>query len=106
METVDPVENKKCLNKMKAEGQEELWRATVGNWLKPGLIAKFTQNKPALDFLMSTGTREIGEASMNDYWGIGWKLSDDKVLHIHSWKGKNTLGVALMEVRENLRERN
>lgn len=76
MEYEDRVEHKKCLSIMKSDVKEELWRSTVVNWLKPGFTSKLAQNKLALDFLLSTGSRKIGEASMDEHWGIGRKLSE------------------------------
>ncbi|KAM0253003.1 hypothetical protein ACHAP5_000868 [Fusarium lateritium] len=56
-----------------------------------------------LDTLLSTGDRDLVEASPYDgIWGIGFKASDAKK-HRGSW-GQNLLGKELMEVRRILRE--
>lgn len=102
MESEDPVEHKRCLNALKADGKDALWKTSVATWLKPGLMAKFTQNKSAREFLLATGTLVIGEASMDEDWGIGKKLNDYKVLDLPNWKGKNMIGEALAEVRDKL----
>ncbi|KPM44810.1 hypothetical protein AK830_g1736 [Neonectria ditissima] len=57
------------------------------------------------DMLLSTGDREIVEASPYDaIWGIGFTAADAKKAR-KSW-GLNLLGRELMEVRRILRERN
>ena len=59
------------------------------------LQAKFTQHENLKKILLSTGDRKIIENSPSDYtWGCG-----------KSGKGKNWLGLALMEVRNQIRKR-
>ena len=36
-------------------------------------------------------------------WACGWHLDDPGRMNISEWRGKNLLGFALMEVREQLR---
>ena len=54
------------------------------------------------ELLLSTGDRELVEASARDrVWGIGF--SPEKAVHVPRYKwGKNLLGKALMEVRARL----
>lgn len=101
MTTEDPQEHKRILNSLKNDGREELWRSTVMDGLIPALEAKFRSNTQAREFLVKTGERTIGEASTDDFWGVGYTLSDDRVFNTMCW-GNNHLGKALMEVRRNL----
>ncbi|KAK0104198.1 hypothetical protein ONS96_005290 [Cadophora gregata f. sp. sojae] len=60
--------------------------------------AKFTSNKELTDMLLSTGDRELVEASPYDgVWGI--KCGIEKASNRANWDGQNLLGETLMEVR-------
>ena len=68
------------------------------------VFAKFNQNPQLADLLLSTGSKVLGEASLNDRkWGIGVDCCDDGRFKVSGWKGQNLLGRALMEVRAELR---
>lgn len=67
-------------------------------------LAKFTQNFKFLEFLLSTGDKEIVEASPDDViWGIGLAPNDPDVEDRSKWRGKNWLGIACMQVRSDIR---
>lgn len=71
-----------------------------------GNVHKFTISEDAAALcgqLLATGERELVEASpMDRVWGIGY--GEKKAgLNRHRW-GKNLLGKALMDVREQLRK--
>lgn len=60
--------------------------------MEKAVKAKFTQNEALKKLLLSTGTRELQEASPTDsYWGVG-----------KSGKGENHLGKILMKLRNSL----
>jgi ribA/ribD-fused uncharacterized protein len=68
------------------------WDEVREDVMAKGLQAKFTQNEALKKILLSTGTKKLQEASPIDvYWGIG-----------KSGKGKNRLGMLLMELRMEL----
>ena len=70
------------------------WEDVKEKVMKEGLKLKFRQNPHLLERLMSTGNRIIYQhTEYNDYWGDGGGLG----------RGKNRLGVLLMEVREEFR---
>lgn len=102
LQTDDPQELKKFLVRMAADGRREEWRAIVGSHFKPALRAKFLFNDKARKFLVETGDRTIGEASIDQFWGIGMSLSDHRVFNVNLW-GNNFLGKALMELRDELK---
>jgi len=57
--------------------------------------------------LMNTGNRILVEASPYDkVWGVGLGENDPKIEDEANWKGLNLLGKVLMDVRQELRERN
>jgi ribA/ribD-fused uncharacterized protein len=68
-------------------------------------LAKFTQSKFLLNELMSTGNQIIVEASPEDtIWGIGLGETDPRRFDETQWRGKNWLGIAIMQVRSDLRQ--
>lgn len=68
------------------------WEQVKEEIMKKALKAKYTQNEGLKKLLLSTGTAVLQEASPTDvYWGVG-----------KSGKGKNRMGVLLMEVRAEI----
>ena len=66
-------------------------------------MVKFSQNKELLEFLIKTKQRILVEASSVDkIWGIGLGVNENQIDNPLIWKGKNLLGFALMEVRDEL----
>jgi len=64
---------------------------------------KFAQNSALKEFLLSTNSRILVEASPVDkIWGIGLAKEDDDSMIPTRWQGANLLGFALMEVRKQL----
>lgn len=67
------------------------------------LKAKFGQNSTLKEFLISTTNCVLVEASVTDnIWGIGMGENNPDVANAAKWKGKNMLGKALMEVRDQI----
>lgn len=70
-------------------------------------VAKFSQNAPLAEYLLSTANRVLVEASPVDkIWGIGLAETADNIENPLVWRGKNLLGFALMAVREELKTLN
>lgn len=68
-------------------------------------VLKFSQNPDLKEFLLSTGNKVIVEASPRDLiWGIGLGEHNPKSQDPHTWRGRNLLGFALMEARDELRK--
>ena len=69
-----------------------------------GIRAKFNQNEALATFFKSTGDTTLVEASPYDnYWGVGCSLNDPDLWVPTKWKGTNTLGKMLSELRDNLK---
>lgn len=82
----------KSLGASKEHPIRENWDLEREGVMARALEAKFTQNEALRKLLLSTGERKLEEASPSDsYWGIG------------RGKGKNRLGVLLMNLRAKLR---
>ena len=68
-----------------------------------GNIHKFSKNEELGSFLKGTKDRILVETSpVDNIWGIGLASYDPGVYNPNLWKGKNLLGFALMDVREEL----
>jgi ribA/ribD-fused uncharacterized protein len=73
------------------------WDKVKDEVMKKALYAKFTQNNDFKQSLLMTGDDYLFEASPYDsYWGVGGTTKDAK--------GKNKLGIFLMELREKLKK--
>ena len=84
---------------------DEVWDKAKYSIVLNGNYYKFTQNKEMMDFLLSTGDKILVEASpMDTIWGIGLSKDNEKAQNIAAWRGKNLLGFALMEVRDEIRK--
>ena len=69
------------------------WDTVQEDIMRKALNAKFTQNPVLKSVLLSTGDTPLQDASSTDaYWGIG-----------RTKKGKNRLGILLIELRSSLR---
>ena len=69
------------------------WDTVQEDIMRKALNAKFTQNPVLKNVLLSTGDTPLQDASSTDaYWGIG-----------RTKKGKNRLGILLIELRSSLR---
>ena len=69
-----------------------------------GIRAKFDQNEELATFLKGAGDTTLVEASPYDkYWGVACSLNDPDVWEPTKWKGTNTLGKMLSELRNNLK---
>ncbi len=97
---------------MKAYGRavqrfdKDQWDAACYEIVKQGNLAKFSQNPELWSFLKGTRNRILVEASPRDrIWGIGMGKSNPDALCPLKWRGKNLLGFALTEIRDQLLEK-
>lgn len=71
------------------------WEAVRDQVMREAVRAKFTQHEKLRELLLSTGDAEIIEHTTNDnYWADGGDGT-----------GKNMLGIILMEIRGELRQK-
>ncbi|KAM6492515.1 protein of unknown function (DUF1768) domain containing protein [Amanita muscaria] len=95
----------KALGRKAKDFDEAVWVKERERIVVEGNKHKFEQNKELREKLLSTGKREIVEASPRDrIWGIGFG-EKNAVKSQERW-GLNLLGKALMEVRSALLEAN
>lgn len=71
------------------------WESVKDDAMRRAVKAKFEQHEEIREILLNTGDAELVENTTDDhYWGIGSRGD-----------GKNMLGIILMEVRAQLREK-
>ena len=69
-----------------------------------GNFAKFSQNPTMKYHLLSTGTKNLAEASPFDpVWGIGHRADDSGASDPRRWRGKKMRGKAISSVRDAIR---
>lgn len=82
----------------------QLWDRHKYEIVKQGNLLKFSQHQPLKAFLLSTEDKILVEASPYDtVWGIGMPETDPRAENPQQWNGENLLGLALMEVRDELK---
>ena len=70
---------------------DDKWKNAAPALLEQALLAKFSQNRALLQFLLSTGQSTLGEASEGAFWGIGMRIDNPNVFNVATWKD-NTMG--------------
>ena len=103
MKSMDPYVIKR-LGRAVNNFVQQKWERVAKQIALDGCLAKLTQNKELLDALLKTGSKTIGEASKDSFWGIGKSLDDPSVFDSHAWPGENLLGNVLTYVREQLKD--
>ena len=102
MKSKDPKEMKSLGKKVKSFDQT-IWDKVKYSIVLNGNYYKFSQNKNIRDYLLSTGNKILVEASpLDTIWGIGLSRENEKTNNPNTWRGKNLLGFALMEVRDEI----
>jgi ribA/ribD-fused uncharacterized protein len=110
-ETLEEVLKSETPNQAKSLGRKvknfdpKIWDEHKYEIVRHGNYLKFSQNDKLKEFLLSTNTKTLVEASPYDtIWGIGMLETDPKAVNPSFWNGENLLGFALMEVRDLLKE--
>ena len=101
LQTNDPV-RQKALGRNIRNLNMTTWKNQVPDIMYPILLEKFKQNEGPRKILLETGSKRIGEATTERYWGIGRKLSDPQVLDVGKWSDDNIVGKLLEKVRTEL----
>ena len=82
---------------------DSIWDKVKYTIVLTGNYYKFSQNHDLRNFLLSTKNKVLAEASPYDkVWGIKMKYDSENIENPFFWKGKNLLGFALMEVRDEI----
>jgi hypothetical protein len=103
---VDNPRLQKAIGRRVADFDAKQWDSVCRGIVYQGNLAKFEQNPDLRNELMQTAERIIVEASPFDQiWGVGLAPDDPRVLDQDAWRGMNWLGIAVMQVREELKRR-
>ena len=99
MESTKP-QTQKALGRKVTNFDPNIWSKVSKDFVYRANLVKFSK-KPLRDFILSTGDKEIVEASPTDViWGIGIGMDDPRRFDKNQWRGENCLGDILMAVRE------
>ena len=99
-----PGEAKKLGRQVRGFDQAAWEQAAFGIVVR-GNVAKFGQHPDLRDYLLATAPKVLVEASPIDrIWGVGLAGDDPRVHAPSEWRGRNLLGFALMEARDQLTE--
>ncbi|MEM6724584.1 MAG: NADAR family protein [Bacteroidota bacterium] len=97
-----PAKAKNWGRKVKGFDQQT-WEAHRFEIVVQGNVLKFGQHEDLCTFLLQSGERVLVEASPRDrIWGIGMGQNNPAVEHPEQWRGRNLLGFALMEARDQI----
>ena len=96
--------DQKAIGRTVQDFNERTWNGVCRGIVYIGNLARFSQGPHLGGLLLKTGERSIVEASPTDpIWGIGLAQDDPDALRPDQWRGRNWLGIALMQVRDTLR---
>lgn len=99
----DSPKTAKALGRKVRDFDNDIWKGNARRLVTEGNVAKFSQNADLREYLMSTGTAVLVEASPRDcIWGIGLGAANERAQDPRTWRGQNLLGFALMDVREQV----
>ena len=94
----------KAIGKKVTPFDDAQWSERKDQVMRTAVKAKLMQHPEILKKLMDTGDRLIGEANPRDkYWGIGTSSDTAFAKKPERWKGKNTMGKILMDLRSELK---
>jgi ribA/ribD-fused uncharacterized protein len=96
----DPADQKSAARNIK--DQRNLWSKVAQKEVRKALVAKFSQNADLQQYLISTGDKQLAEASRDPDWGVGLTLRDPNIMDNNLWTGKNWLGNLLMSIRQDM----
>lgn len=102
MKTIHPKEMK-AFGRAVHSFRNDIWESHCYDIVKRGNYAKFEQNPELWSYMKTTKNRILVEASPVDrIWGIGLAMDDPHANNPMKWRGRNLLGFALTEVRDQL----
>ena len=93
----------KALGRQVKRFDAEVWDQKRFAVVVAGNVAKFSQHLDLKTFLVGTQKRVLVEASPTDQvWGSGLAADDERAADPAQWRGRNLLGFALMQAREQV----
>lgn len=84
---------------------KRVWNGLRQLVLYRGLWLKFSQNEELKQKLIATGNEMLVECARTDkIFACGMSMKDPMRFDMSKWSGKNLLGFALMDLREQLKK--
>ncbi len=100
--TDDPATMKRLGKKVRGF-DPAVWDEAKYSIVLNGSYAKFSQDPVLRSYLTSTGDAVLVEASpLDTVWGIGLGVNNERAVDPARWRGRNLLGFALMETRDEI----
>lgn len=94
----------KALGRQVKNYNDKAWATVRLGFMTYVNYLKYSQNPDLAEILLNTDNRILVEASPVDkVWGVGLSEDDPLIFDEKNWKGSNLLGVALMNVRNELK---
>lgn len=82
---------------------DAVWSTVRYQVMLDGNLLKYAQNDDLKQSLIATGKKILVEANPRDViWGIGLDENHEDIINPGLWRGRNLLGIVLMEVRSQL----
>ena len=104
MELTDPVKMKQLGNRIRNYNHKE-WKEQSTKIVTKCNEIKFSTHPEALEVLMATEHKVLGEATSSKEWASGFAITHEKCLEYKEWQGENKMGKILMKIRENEHQR-
>ena len=79
------------------------WSEEAPKIAKKGLRAKFSQNSHLKERLLSTGDKNLAEATKEKLWGCGVGLYEQGCLDSSRWTRRGIMGDTLISIRDELK---
>jgi ribA/ribD-fused uncharacterized protein len=100
----DSPREQKALGRKIPNFDQAKWESVCIDLISGVLVAKFNSDPELKKILLDTQEKTIVEASPYDaVWGIGMGVDNPDILDETKWRGKNFLGICLMNARELLK---
>ena len=101
MKMTDPRKMKPIGNNLR-NYEHRKWKAAGMDIITKCNVIKYETHPLALEMLLSTEGKLIGEATEGMEWGIGLSILDDECLNPERWEGANKMGRILMRIRDSI----
>ena len=96
---IDALECKRTAKEI-SNYDHEKWKDIARSMCEEGIKAKFLQNQPLRDLLLSAKGKDLAECCADTLWGTGVPLHEDTCLDKTTWKSQGLLGQILCSVRD------
>ena len=79
------------------------WKEKTDDIIMTCVRQKVYQHLDLQGYLLKTGNRRIAEGTSDRHFGVGFHISDARVMNHIEWTGRNLMGRALMDIRSEIK---